>query len=184
MKTILINLKNKIKTHLKHILIALVLVTLIISGIVVKAGTNNNDLQNVNTKSDDYLITVHITGEVHYPGTYQVSPYTDVSSLIVKAHGLTEYGETSYINLNKIVEPNETIYIPKKEITKIKKRININNATLEQLITLTGIGKEKASSIILYRTNNGPFNYIDDLLNVPGINNTILLSIKDEIKLS
>ena len=49
---------------------------------------------------------------------------------------------------------------------------------------LPGIGTEKASSIILYRTTYGSFNKIEDLLEVPGITSSILLNIKDEIKLS
>jgi len=48
-------------------------------------------------------------------------------------------------------------------------RININAATLKELITLPGIGKEKAGAIIAYRTENGKFSSIDDLRKVKGI---------------
>ena len=56
--------------------------------------------------------------------------------------------------------------------------ININNATKEQLETLSGIGESKATAIIEYRNNNGKFNKIEDILNVSGISETIFNKIK------
>jgi competence protein ComEA len=59
--------------------------------------------------------------------------------------------------------------------------ININTATLEELMTLTGIGEAKAKSIIEYRENNGPFSKIEDIINVKGISETIFNNIKENI---
>lgn len=47
--------------------------------------------------------------------------------------------------------------------------VNINSAAVAELQTLPGIGPSKASAIIDYRTQNGPFLTVDDLDNVPGI---------------
>ncbi len=60
-------------------------------------------------------------------------------------------------------------------------KININNASLEELKTLSGIGEAKAKSIIEYRTKNGNFKSIEDLLNVSGISETIYAKIKENI---
>lgn len=80
------------------------------------------------------------------------------------------------------------IEIPKTTTTQIttqkqeNKKININIASLEELITLNGLGESKAKSIIEYRTNTGLFNTIEDLLNVKGIGQKILDGIKDFIE--
>ncbi|MDA2917940.1 ComEA family DNA-binding protein [Desulfobacterota bacterium AH_259_B03_O07] len=48
-------------------------------------------------------------------------------------------------------------------------KININTASVEQLVELPGIGESTASKIVAYREQNGGFKTIDDLLNVKGI---------------
>ena len=59
--------------------------------------------------------------------------------------------------------------------------ININTATLNELITLPGIGESKAKAIIDYRTNNGLFLKTEDIVNVSGISEKIYESIKELI---
>ena len=55
--------------------------------------------------------------------------------------------------------------------------ININNASLDELMTIPGIGKQKAEAIIKYRKDN-KFNSIEDITNVSGIGNPLYESIK------
>lgn len=47
--------------------------------------------------------------------------------------------------------------------------VDINTATAEQLMTLPGIGASKASAIIAYREDNGPFHSLEELEWVDGI---------------
>lgn len=47
--------------------------------------------------------------------------------------------------------------------------VNLNTATTGQLQTLPGIGPKKAGAIISYRSKNGPFKRVDDLVQVKGI---------------
>ncbi len=56
--------------------------------------------------------------------------------------------------------------------------ININLATLDQLITLPGIGESKANNIIAYREEKGFFNTINDLKNVSGIGDATFEQLK------
>ena len=60
--------------------------------------------------------------------------------------------------------------------------ININTATLELLMQLNGIGETKANAIITYREENGPFEKVEDILNVSGIGDKTFALIKDKIK--
>ena len=58
--------------------------------------------------------------------------------------------------------------------------ININTATQEELMTLSGIGESKAKDIITYRTENA-FTSIEDIKNVPGIGESLFAKIKENI---
>ena len=59
--------------------------------------------------------------------------------------------------------------------------LNINRAGVEELSSLPGIGKAKAKAIVDYRTNNGSFASLEDLLSVKGIGAKVLEKIKDLI---
>ena len=50
-----------------------------------------------------------------------------------------------------------------------QEKININTASKDDLLSLPYIGDVKAQAIIDYRTANGPFATVDDLVNVKGI---------------
>lgn len=55
-------------------------------------------------------------------------------------------------------------------------KININQATIAELVDLPGIGDVKAASIIEFREKYGPFENITELSYVPGIGNELLES--------
>ncbi len=59
--------------------------------------------------------------------------------------------------------------------------VNINLAGVNELMTLSGIGQSKAEDIVNYREEFGLFVVIDDLMNVPGIGESIFDSIKENI---
>jgi comEA protein len=59
--------------------------------------------------------------------------------------------------------------------------VNINTASSEELQTLPGIGPKTAEKIIQYRQANGPFEKIEDIMNVKGIAQGKFAKIKDKI---
>lgn len=59
--------------------------------------------------------------------------------------------------------------------------IEINNATVVELESLPGIGKKTAEAVIEYRTLNGKFQKVEDLMNVKGIGKAKLEKIKKYI---
>ncbi|TVQ69359.1 MAG: hypothetical protein EA363_09650 [Balneolaceae bacterium] len=60
-------------------------------------------------------------------------------------------------------------------------RVNVQQAGLEELVRLPGIGPVTAGRIIAYRENNGPFRKTEDLLNVSGIGPVTLERIREFI---
>lgn len=62
--------------------------------------------------------------------------------------------------------------------------VDINTATVEQLAdALNGVGESKARAIVEYRESNGPFQHIDELVNVRGIGIATVDRNRDRIRL-
>ena len=160
--------------------------------------------ENIEKKEETQEITnqkiiVDIKGEVNNPGTYELKENERVINAIEKAGGLKSNANTNDINLSEKVIDEMLIIIPSKEekveinnnITEKKtntievkdNKISINKASLDELMTISGIGKTKAQNIIDYRKENGNFKSIDELTNVSGIGKSTLDKIKNYIKL-
>lgn len=77
------------------------------------------------------------------------------------------------------ISSNDSSNTSKKE----NKKISINTATLEELMTLDGVGESKAKAIIEYRESNGLFQEIEDIKNVSGIGDSLFDKIKENITL-
>ncbi|HDI59009.1 MAG TPA: helix-hairpin-helix domain-containing protein [Desulfobacteraceae bacterium] len=63
-------------------------------------------------------------------------------------------------------------------------KIDLNKATVEELITLDRIGEVVAQRIVDYREQNGPFAAIEDLKKVKGVGDKIFEANKDRITVS
>jgi competence protein ComEA len=62
--------------------------------------------------------------------------------------------------------------------------VNLNNASLEELDSVKGIGTAKAQAIIDYRQKNGPFRSVDDLKNVHGFGDKSVAKMRSELSVS
>ena len=65
--------------------------------------------------------------------------------------------------------------------TQDEKKIDINTATMEDLVELKYIGEKYAQRIIEFREKNGPFETIEDIMKVKGIGEKIFEVNKDLI---
>jgi competence protein ComEA len=59
--------------------------------------------------------------------------------------------------------------------------LNLNTATREELVALSGIGPAKAQAIIDYRTQHGGFKSVDELKDVKGIGARRFEKLKPEL---
>ena len=132
------------------------------------------------------IIIAQIDGAVVNPGVYEVHEGDRVNDLVMAAGGMCEDAALESINLAELVTDGMRYHI--MTVTEYETmaegasaRVNINTASVEQLMTLAGIGESKAKSIIEYRKKNGSFKSVDDLLNVSGIKKGTLDKIRDDI---
>lgn len=117
------------------------------------------------------------------------------------AGGTTEIADITKVNLAYKVEDGQKIYIPNiydedenqtilqdnsniiivNDEIEDSNLININTDSQTELETLSGIGPSTALKIIEYRKENGNFEKIEDLKNVPGIGEAKFENIRDNI---
>lgn len=62
-------------------------------------------------------------------------------------------------------------------------RININKASVEELVELPRVGQAVAQRIVDYREQNGPFRTLEDLKSVRGIGDKIFDEILPKISI-
>jgi len=59
-----------------------------------------------------------------------------------------------------------------------KEQVNINTATVEELVQLPRVGQKVAERIVLYRQKNGSFKTVEDLKTVQGVGDKVLEQIR------
>ncbi len=152
-----------------------------------------NVYENVERKDD--RITIHITGDVNYPGVVVLENGARIVDAIEAAGGETEEADLDKLNLARILNDGDKVYVPNKNDINTEEMIledesennkqatiNINTASIEELIKLPGIGEATATKIVEYRKQNGKFKTIEELKNVAGIGNNKFETIKDKIR--
>jgi competence ComEA-like helix-hairpin-helix protein len=77
------------------------------------------------------------------------------------------------VSLTPVVSPAQPSFLPQPGPSRpaviFNAKLDLNNATELQLLTLPGIGPSRARSILAYRQQNGPFKAVGDLAKVPNI---------------
>ena len=136
-------------------------------------------------------IFVDVTGAVNNPGVYTLTGRSRVIDAIKAAGDSAPGADLSTINLARVLNDGEQIYVDSTVINSSGKRvtkkvasgpININRATASELDSLDGIGPVIAKRIIAYRTTNGPFIALEDLLKVSGIGDAKFAQFKEKIR--
>ena len=146
-----------------------------------------SDIETRSEKSDEKTVTVHVCGEVYFPGVYTVYQGSRVCDIIKQAGGFTAEADTEAVNQAKEVLDAEQIYIPslnKEEESEEQGLININTANEDMLSTIPGIGLQRAKQIVEYRKKNGNFDKIEDIMNISGIKEGMFEKIAPYITVS
>jgi competence protein ComEA len=137
-------------------------------------------------------IIVDVTGAVNNPGVYTLTGKSRVIDAIKAAGDSAPGADLSTINLARVLNDGEQIYVDSTVINafgaRVSKKlpsgpININRATARQLDALDGIGPVIAARIVEYRKVNGSFLSVDDLQKVSGIGAAKFAQIKAKVRI-
>ena len=128
----------------------------------------------------EYELFVEVKGEVQNQGVFEVDSSMRVIEVIELAGGFTNNADVMSISLSESVYDEMVIIVSEIE-NKDHNFININKASLSELMMLPKLGVKKAEAIINYREEFGAFSAIEDIKDVSGIGDAIFDDIKDLI---
>jgi competence protein ComEA len=130
------------------------------------------------------LVVVDVAGKVRHPGIVELPAGSRVVDALRAAGGALRRVDTSALNLARLLVDGEQVVVgvdvpavppaSTGSATEAITPVNLNTATLEQLDTLPGVGPVTAQAILDWRTQNGSFTSVDELLEVSGIGDAIL----------
>lgn len=129
-------------------------------------------------KSNAYTGNINLSQKTHKEMVIYIYTTTEIKKLTTTTRTDTSC-TTNVIEVNNCITTS-TSSNTNSSNTIGSNKVNINTATKEELLTLSGIGESKAKSIIEYRQNN-KFTTIEDIKNVSGIGEALYDSIKDDI---
>lgn len=138
-------------------------------------------------QEEDEFMVIHVVGAVNSPGIYFLPPGSRVYDAVTKAGGAAPDARLELVNLARPLFDGEQVWIPVDGEEAFPGgsepgsggKININRASVQELVKLNNIGEKRAQAIIDYRESHGPFSRIEDIMNVPNIGAGIFESIKE-----
>lgn len=158
-------------------------------GAAIRAGRTTGPLP-VSGPSSPPQISVHVVGEVTWPGMYVLPAGARLQDAILAAHGPTVIADLRRVNLAAQLRDGDRVVVPRiiqptypfALARQSKPRpgnalpegerapaVNVNTATAADLERLPGIGPVLARRIVEHREARGLFRRLEDLLEVQGI---------------
>lgn len=135
--------------------------------------------------------TAYISGAVKAPGVYLIESDMRIADLVFAAGGFEDNADNNYIssqlNLAKKVVDEKHVFIPSSEAilsnqTNVSSdldasKLDLNEATIEQLMKLDGVGPATAEKIIAAR----PYSEVQQLLGVSGIGESTFAQLESKV---
>ncbi|HET7928890.1 MAG TPA: ComEA family DNA-binding protein [Actinomycetota bacterium] len=139
--------------------------------------------------SPEVVILVDVAGWVRRPGVYEFEEGARVIDAIDAAGGARSGALLESLNLAAPLADGIQVLVPRQgqtvappaggAVVGVAGLINVNTAASTELEELPGVGEVIAQAIVDYRTENGPFTTVDQLLDVSGIGDATLENIRE-----
>ena len=166
----------------KKMLIITISISIIwlISTILLLIFLPKNNLKKYKKLNEIKSYEVKLTGAVNFPGYYNFKKGDRLDTIIGYAMGLSKDADLDKIILNRELKENDKeINIPFKKINYKREKINLNNASYENLKASGLLSENKIIEILIYRKEKKEFKSIDELKNIKGIGDAFFNKIKD-----
>lgn len=183
-----------------YIIIGILVGLLLAGGILVVTRAPKGESIVLRPAPTPEPLRVHVAGAVVRPGVYELDENSRVEDAVNAAGGFVVEADKNALNLAAHLEDGERLeipyvagFFPDEDLGFVvitegtpsplagEDLVDINTASLEELDKLPGIGPSIAQRIIDYRTTNGPFASINDIVNVAGIGSATFAEIRDLI---
>lgn len=172
-----------IKKLVTFAIVALVAVLVLLSSI---GPADQGQAKVAKTSISQTSLYVDIVGGVLRPGVYPVEPGTRLFEVVSAAGGFTKNADQKSVNLARLVTDGEQIIVltgSGSEVAKSQsKLLSLNSATQVELEALPGVGPKLAARIVDWRTANGGFKKVDQLLQVGGIGDKLFAGIRNMVQ--
>lgn len=123
------------------------------------------------TQKSEVYITLE--GAFNKTGEVPIKEGMTMSDL-VKEVGVKENACMDSLNMNRSIHAEMHLYLPVKRANMI----SLNKGTIEDFMTLKGVGEKTAQKFIDYR-HTQPFYTIEDIMNIQGIGEKKYLIYRD-----
>lgn len=141
------------------------------------------------------FVVVDVAGKVRRPGVATLPAGARVVDALRRAGGALHGVDLSGLNLARVLVDGEQILVGKAPAVAMTDSsaaagpasggalVNINTADLAGLDSLPGVGPVTAQKILDWRTENGSFSSVDELLEVDGIGAKTLADLAPHVTL-
>jgi competence protein ComEA len=135
------------------------------------------------------VFPVYVSGWVATPGVVEMVEGAIVADAVAAAGGALEGALLDEVNLARPLVEGDHLQIPGpgESMTATGEGVGddgliaLNQADASVLEDLPGVGPVLAERIVAHREANGPFDTVEDLLEVPGIGEAKLAAMRDSI---
>lgn len=153
------------------------------------APTGGSDGPEPSSAASDTVL-VHVAGAVRSPGVYALPRGARATDAIAAAGGFAPDADRAIVNLARDVSDGEQLLVPvvgapppaAPTSAAGDTIVDLNTADAAALDTLPGIGPALAGRILDWRTENGRFASVEDLLAVPGIGEKLVDGLRDRVR--
>jgi competence protein ComEA len=142
------------------------------------------------------LLKVKLEGKVTRPGVYELLPDATVRDLLRQAGEKEWESRLTPTWLDMLLYNGAAVQVwetrdgaPQLAIKGMDTpsmgvlfmRFDLNEASVDDLKSLDGIGEETARAIVEFREKNGPFKRVEDLADVPGVGPKIVEKLRYQV---